>query len=237
MEAAPCTCSRTRGLHQGYGRAPGQTFGGFAGPDPLGWASSATSIGGSSASASKVVTKRGSGGYVYEQVILPATNEGDIRIVATPRGATSILVKARISDSRWVAITREIGPTTRWAAWFKAHPTAGLSTGSASANSYARSAASSLNIPTGTAGSGSGKWLNLVQTAAGLASQFASGGSAPSTQTVAVPAPEATSPATASEPEETPTSTYLLWGGVGVAAIVVLGLLVSGKPRAAPSQV
>lgn len=228
MEAAPCTCSRTRGLHQGYGRALGQTYGGYASGAAFGWASE------SSSAATKVYTKRGSGGYTYEQVMLPAHQEGDVRIVGTPRGAASISIPASTSDTRWLAITREIGPTPKWAAWFKAHPSAGASSGRSAANSYTRSAAASLNIPTGTTGSGSGKWLNLVQTAAGLATQFTSGGSAPSTATAAVPA-SAAATAPVELAEETPTSTYLLWGGVGVAAIVVLGLLVSGKPRAAPA--
>lgn len=172
-------------------------------------------------SAVSGVLKVGSGGYTYRQY-----PNGNVDIVKTPRGSTSITLPADPNNSSWVAITAEIGPTKTWEPWFRQKGLWPMRKRSSAASASQAAAYSVVaSTPSGASGARGQRALNVLQSASGILAQLfgpaASAGQAPPID------PTTTLPAEA--PAEDNTTKYLLYGGLALGTLVVVGLLLSGK--------
>lgn len=174
----------------------------------------------------------GSGGYTYKQY-----PNGDIQIAQTPRGPSGVFIKADPGNQAWIAITSEIGPTPVWLAYFKQKGYWPVKKRSV-VSGYAQAAASSATRSgTDSAGGARGQgFLNFLQQATGVfqaVTQAQQGTALPGQPAAAVESVPLTSAGPA--PEESASPPYLLYGVIGVSAVVILGVLLSGKKQTAPA--
>lgn len=181
----------------------------------------------------------GSGGYTYKQY-----PNGDIQIAQTPRGPSGVFIKADPSNQAWIAITSEIGPTAVWQAFFKQKgywPAKKRSVVSSYAQAAAASASRSGSESAG--GSRGQGFLSFLQQATGVfqaVTQAQQGTALPGQGTVLpgqqsqVTAPPSGGALTAEPvPQESGSPPYLLYGIIGVSAVVILGVLLSGRRQPA----